>query len=179
MRPIDCVNCVDFPCSGVNKEAYRIPNVEIEPEKIRAIMLSEATPKDSKDPQTSMKFFIEKKDGTKIGVLNTFSAGNLLEIGFTLIPSERGKGYCTEAVTILVDCLFLSRNLIRIQATTDLRNMASHRVLEKIGFKREGIVRKSMFIHGELRDLLLHSILREEWKEPRILTRQPSKKQIP
>jgi len=50
VRPIDSVNCVDFPCSDVNKEAYRIPNVEIEPEKIRAIMLSEATPKDSKDP---------------------------------------------------------------------------------------------------------------------------------
>jgi RimJ/RimL family protein N-acetyltransferase len=93
------------------------------------------------------------------------------EIGFALIPSERGKGYGTEAVTIFVDYLFLSRDLIRIQATTDLRNMASQRTLEKVGFKREGIVRKSMFIHGEWRDLLLHSILREEWKEPKILTK--------
>ena len=126
-------------------------------------------------PQENMKFFVEKKDGTKIGVVNTFSTGNQLEIGFALIPAERGKGNCTEAVTILVDYLFLSRDLVRIQATSDLRNTASQRVLEKVGFKKEGTVRKSIFIHGEWRNLYLYSILREEWKKPKILLRQPSK----
>jgi RimJ/RimL family protein N-acetyltransferase len=122
-------------------------------------------------PPERKRFFIEKKDGTKIGVVGVFPVGDLWEIGFTLIPSERGKGYGTEAVTIFVDYLFLSRDLVRIQAQADLRNTASQRVLEKVGFKREGIVRKSMFIHGEWKDLQLYSILREEWKEPRILTR--------
>jgi RimJ/RimL family protein N-acetyltransferase len=117
------------------------------------------------------RFFIEKKDGAKIGVVNTFPVGDLLEIGFTLIPSERGKGYGLEAVVILVDYLFLARDLVRIQATTDLRNVASQKVLEKAGFTREGVVRKSMFLRGEWRDLLLYSILREEWKEPKILTK--------
>jgi ribosomal-protein-alanine N-acetyltransferase len=121
------------------------------------------------------RFFVEKKDGTKIGVIGVFPVGDLWEIGFTLIPSERGKGYGTEAVTMMVDYLFLSRNLVRIQATTDLRNTASQSLLEKIGFKREGVVRKAMFIHGEWRDLLLFSILREEWKEPKILTRTGEK----
>ena len=122
-------------------------------------------------PPEKRRFFIEKKDGTKIGVVNTFPVGELLEIGFTLIASQRGKGYGTEAVTILVDYLFLSRDIVRIQATTDLRNIASQRVLEKVGFKKEGVVRKSMFIHGDWRDLLLYSILREEWTEPKILTK--------
>jgi RimJ/RimL family protein N-acetyltransferase len=117
------------------------------------------------------RFFVEKKDGTKIGVIGVFPVGDLWEIGFTLIPSERGKGYCTEAVTIVVDYLFLSRDLVRLQATTDLRNVASQRLLEKVGFNKEGVVRKSMFIHGEWRDLLLYSILREEWKKPKILTK--------
>jgi RimJ/RimL family protein N-acetyltransferase len=126
-------------------------------------------------PPEKKKFFIEKKDGTKIGVVNTFPVAELLEIGFTLIPSERGKGYGTEAVTILIDYLFLSKDLVRIQAYTDPRNAASQRVLDKVGFKKEGIVRKSMFIHGEWRDLLLYSILREEWKEPKILTRNEKK----
>jgi RimJ/RimL family protein N-acetyltransferase len=121
------------------------------------------------------RFFIEKKDGTKIGVVNTFPAGDLLEIGFTLIPSERGKGYGPEAVVILVDYLFLARDLVRVQATTDLRNVASQKVLEKAGFTREGVVRKSMFLRGQWRDLLLYSILREEWKEPKILTRTEKK----
>ncbi len=122
-------------------------------------------------PPEKKKFFIEKKNGTKIGVVNTLPVGELLEIGFTLIPSERGKGYGTEAVTFLTDYLFLSKDLVRVQAYTDPRNMLSQRVLEKVGFKKEGAVRRSMFIHGEWRDLLLYSILREEWKEPKILTR--------
>ncbi len=124
-------------------------------------------------PPERKRFFVEKKDGTKIGVVGAFPVGDLWEIGFTLIPSERGKGYGTGAVTIFVDYLFLSRDLIRIQATTDLRNIASQRTLETVGFKREGTVRKSMFIRGKWRDLLLHSVLREEWKEPKILTKTP------
>jgi RimJ/RimL family protein N-acetyltransferase len=126
-------------------------------------------------PSERKRFFVEKKDGTKIGVVGVFPVGDLWEIGFALIPSERGKGYGTEAVTIFVDYLFLSRDLVRIQAMTDLRNTPSQRILETVGFKREGIVRKSMFIHGEWKDLQLYSILREEWKEPKILTRTEKK----
>jgi RimJ/RimL family protein N-acetyltransferase len=119
-------------------------------------------------------FIIEKKDGTKIGFIAHFHvlhpAGKQLEIGYTLIPVERGKGYCAEAIQIMLDFLFLSRETMRIQATTDTRNLASQKVLEKTGFKKEGTLRKCMFLRGELRDAYLYSILREEWKEPRILT---------
>jgi RimJ/RimL family protein N-acetyltransferase len=71
----------------------------------------------------------------------------------------------------MVDYLFLSRDLVRIQATTDLRNKASQSLLEKIGFKREGTLRKSYFVRGVWTDCYLYSILREEWKEPKILTK--------
>jgi len=120
-------------------------------------------------------FIIEKKDGSKIGFVSHFHvlhvAGKLLEIGYSLVPSERGKGYCTEAVRIMIDYLFLSRDTMRIQACTDTRNLASQKVLEKAGFKKEGTMRKYLFIRGELRDAFLYSILREEWKEPKVLTR--------
>jgi uracil-DNA glycosylase len=43
------LKCSDFPCSDVNKEAYTIPDVDIEPEKIRAIMISEAPPENAGD----------------------------------------------------------------------------------------------------------------------------------
>ncbi len=49
------------------------------------------------------------------------------------------------------------------------------KVLEKTGFKKEGIVRKSLFARGEWRDMFLYSILREEWKEPRKLARTEKK----
>jgi RimJ/RimL family protein N-acetyltransferase len=86
-----------------------------------------------------------------------------------LLPGERGKGYCTEAVQLMVDYLFLSMDASRVQASISIRNKASERVLEKTGFTREGTIRKTA--RGERRDAYLYSILREEWKEPKILTR--------
>ena len=44
MRLCKCVKCADFPCSDVNKDRYSVPDIEIEPEKTRAIMISEAPP---------------------------------------------------------------------------------------------------------------------------------------
>jgi len=120
-------------------------------------------------PPDTKVFFIEKKDGTKIGSISHFLEGSLLEIGYILTSGERGKGYCTEAVQIMVDYLFLSKETLRIQAKTDPRNVASQRVLEKVGFKKEGTLRKSLFLKGKWADLSVYSILREEWKEPRII----------
>jgi RimJ/RimL family protein N-acetyltransferase len=93
-----------------------------------------------------------------------------LEIGHVLIPSERGKGYGTEAVNIIVDYLFLSKEIVRIQAITDVSNLTSQKVLQKSGFRKEGTIRKSTFIRGEWRDGCVYSILREEWKKPGALS---------
>ena len=131
------------------------------------------------NPHEEKSFIIEKKDGSKIGFITHFYvlhvAGRQLEIGYSLVPSERGKGYGTEATQLMVDYLFLSKDTIRIQAQTDLRNVASHKLLEKVGFKKEGTLRKSFFMRGEWRDSYIYSILREEWKEPKILTRTEKK----
>jgi ribosomal-protein-alanine N-acetyltransferase len=126
-------------------------------------------------PHERKSFIIEKKDGSKIGFITHFyvlhPASRQLEIGYSLVPTERGNGYCTEATRLMVDYLFLSKDTMRIQAQTDPGNIASHKVLEKAGFKKEGTLRKSFFTRGELRDCYIYSILREEWKEPKILTR--------
>jgi RimJ/RimL family protein N-acetyltransferase len=116
-------------------------------------------------------FIVETKDGTPVGQIMYAPEGSHLRIGYIIHQSERGKGYCTEAVRILVDYLFLSKNIVRIQSQTDPRNIASQRVLEKAGFTKEGVIRKATFIRGKWRDGVLFSILREEWKEPKILTK--------
>jgi RimJ/RimL family protein N-acetyltransferase len=115
-------------------------------------------------------FFIEKKDGTKIGLIAHFVAHGTV-IGYAVLPNERRKGYGSEAIEIIVDYLFLTKNIVRIQAETHPENIASQRVLEKAGFKKEGIIRKSFFSRGVWRDTAMFSIIREEWKEPKILTR--------
>jgi len=127
------------------------------------------------NPHEEKSFIIEKKDGSKIGFIGHFYvlhvAGKQLEIGYSLVPSERGKGYCTEATQLMVDYLFLSKDTMRIQAQTDPRNVASNKLLEKVGFKKEGTLRKSFFMRGEWVDSYIYSILREEWKQPKILTK--------
>jgi len=126
--------------------------------------------------QFEMKLFIiEKKDGTKIGYINHYHILHpdrwFHEIGYALISSERNKGYCSEAAKLMVDYLFLSEDIDRIQAQTDTRNVGSQKVLERTGFKKEGRIRKAFFTTGRNRDYYLYSILREEWKKPKILTK--------
>ena len=117
------------------------------------------------------RFVIEKKEGTKIGFTAHYlvQPTRLMEIGYGIIPRERGKGHGTEAVQIMVDYLFLSKDIPRIQAVTNVGNKASQRVLEKAGFKNEGTLREVGYVRGERTDANVYSILREEWKEPKIL----------
>ncbi len=119
------------------------------------------------------QFMIEKKNGTEIGIIIYFLVQGgpyrLLEIGYYMIMSERKHGYCTEAVQIFIDYLFLSQTIERIQATTDSRNATSQRVLQKAGFSKEGIMRRALFMKGEYVNITLFSILREDWKEKKIL----------
>jgi len=118
------------------------------------------------------KFIIQKKDGTRIGEIRHFLdlPHRIMEIAGWLMPSERKKGYAIEATQLMVDYLFLSKAIARVQAIADVRNIASQRVLERAGFQREGTMRDESYDRGEWRDYYLYSILRREWNEPRILT---------
>ena len=115
-------------------------------------------------------YFVETKDGAKVGYIVNFKSGDCTGIGYLFLPDERRKGYGTEAVQMMVDYLFLHRDIIRIQAETHPDNAGSQRVLQKAGFRKEGIIRKSFFSRGMYRDTALWSILRDEWKKPKILS---------
>jgi RimJ/RimL family protein N-acetyltransferase len=118
-----------------------------------------------------IRFVVEKKDGTKVGIIAHYLVlpSKRMEIGYDLILNERGKGYGTEAVQIIVDHLFLTKGIVRIQAVTNVENTPSQRVLEKAGFVREGTLRKVGRVGQEWTDAYIYSILKEEWKEPKIL----------
>ena len=61
--------------------------------------------------------------------------------------------------------------IVRVQAETHPANAASQRVLEKAGFRKEGIIRQSFFSRGVYRNTVLWSILRHEWEAPKVLPR--------
>jgi RimJ/RimL family protein N-acetyltransferase len=88
-----------------------------------------------------------------------------LEIGYHLFNVDsRNKGLMTESLALLVQYLFTSKKINRLQLTVMLPNIASRRVAEKCGFKLEGIARGAIFHKGKNHDLQMYSILREEVK---------------
>jgi RimJ/RimL family protein N-acetyltransferase len=84
------------------------------------------------------------------------------EIGISLFPAHRGKGYGTTAQRLLVRYLFENTTAYRIQALTDADNVAEQRALEKAGFTREGRLRGYAFRAGAHRDEFLYAITRPE-----------------
>lgn len=120
-------------------------------------------------------FLVQKKDGSTVGwAAHYVSAPNFgwIEIGYAIEPSERKKGYGTETVRLLVDYLFLTSEIERVQAVVDARNSPSRRVLEKAGFRHEGVLRSALWdSEGRWADGDLFGILRKDWKRPSVLTR--------
>ncbi|MEV4316308.1 GNAT family protein [Actinocrispum sp. NPDC049592] len=106
-------------------------------------------------------------DGSLIGDIGVGTHQNLMqaEIGFTLAPPYQGKGYATEAVCRVVEHLFTDRGLHRLSAGCDGRNDASARLLERVGFRREGLQRQHTWIKGEWTDDLLFGLLASDYAE--------------
>ena len=96
------------------------------------------------------------------------------EIGFTLAPAHQGRGYATEAVRGVLDHLFRVRGLHKVSAEADARNHASARLLDRVGFRREGLRRSHTWIKGEWTDDLLFGLLAAEWPGGEQAANQPS-----
>ncbi|GAA2046960.1 GNAT family protein [Catenulispora yoronensis] len=90
-----------------------------------------------------------------------------INIGIGLIPAGRGKGYGTEAQRLLVDYLFNCTTVYRIEAGTDVENIAEQRSLEKAGMLREGIMRGCHFREGKYNDMVLYAVTRADFEAAR------------
>lgn len=87
------------------------------------------------------------------------------EIGFGIPEvSARGKGFAKEAAGCLVSYLLSGYPVARVAAFTDVENLPAQRVLEGLGFRREGVLRRASFRDGQWRDLTVYGLLREDWK---------------
>ena len=83
-------------------------------------------------------------------------------VGISLIPEARGQGYGTEAQAQLAAYLFDTTAVNRVEAQTDVENVAEQRSLEKAGFIREGVVRGAQFRAGAYHDLVTYSRVRAD-----------------
>lgn len=85
------------------------------------------------------------------------------EIGFALAPSNWGQGMMTKVLPALIEFAFTRLQLHRISADVDPRNIASIKLLERLGFEREGLLRQRYFHLGEIQDAMILGLLRQDW----------------
>jgi RimJ/RimL family protein N-acetyltransferase len=90
------------------------------------------------------------------------------EIGFTLAAGCQGMGYATEAIIRLLDYVFHNLGKHRVIAVTDAENQRAARVLERIGFRREGHFLQNAWLKGNWGDEYSYALLREEWLRRRV-----------
>jgi RimJ/RimL family protein N-acetyltransferase len=90
------------------------------------------------------------------------SASYSLNIGTRLLPAFRGRGLGTVGKILVATYLFETTTFERLQAETDVTNIAAQRSLAKAGFTREGIARHAQFRKGAYHDMVVYSRLRDD-----------------
>jgi ribosomal-protein-alanine N-acetyltransferase len=94
-------------------------------------------------------------------------------LGYWIGAPYWNKGFATEAARAVVNFGFSRTQLHRIVAQRFVENAASARVLEKLGFVQEGVLRQEIYKDGRFRDLVTYGLLREEWARGRKTNRLP------
>ncbi|MBP1962640.1 GNAT family N-acetyltransferase [Paenibacillus aceris] len=84
-------------------------------------------------------------------------------LGYCLDQKHNGKGYMTEAIDLILNFAFKEAGLHRVEAGVLPSNQGSIRVLEKAGFKKEGLAKKLLEINGKREDHLMFAILDEDF----------------
>jgi len=85
------------------------------------------------------------------------------EVGFVFHPAHQGRGYATEATHPLLAFAFGPLGLHRVSGRTEVRNIASVRVLEKLGMRREAHFVENEWVKGEWQSELVYALLASEW----------------
>lgn len=84
------------------------------------------------------------------------------EVGYWMKREARGRGLATRALGLVSHWALGERRLARFQLRADVENVASQRVAEKAGFVREGVLRSSLELKGERRDVIMYSLVPED-----------------
>ncbi len=167
LRPLDKEQDANLACQWINTEEMRqfighgaFPT-SLEAEK------AWFDEKPEKFPQRVRLAIVLKKNDRLIGSIAISdinwvdrSAGTGTLVGQ---KQDRGRGYGTEAKELLLRYAFQTLGLNRVESKVLAYNQASLRYAEKCGYRREGILRQAIYKNGQYHDLIIHSVLREEW----------------
>jgi RimJ/RimL family protein N-acetyltransferase len=107
-----------------------------------------------------------RSDGALIGTCTLFAfhtASRRAEVGYALGRPYWGAGYMVEALTALITYAFGALDLHRLEADIDPRNTASARLLERLGFQKEGHLRERWIVNDEISDTAWYGLLCRQW----------------
>ncbi len=116
---------------------------------------------------------VERPDGTRVGTVSWIQVPHGPNrrslawcIGITIHPLHRGQHLAASAQRALADDLFRRSDANRVEAETDVDNVAERRSLERAGFIEDGIARAANWRRGGWHDMVVYSRLRSEAEPP-------------
>ena len=117
------------------------------------------------EQETRFPYMITLKENSEvIGMIEPRIEGSKVGIGYVAARTHWGKGYVPEATRSIIEWAFQQPSIYRVYATTDVENVASQRVLEKVGMQCEGVLRKYI-VHPNIsdvpRDSYMYAILKQ------------------
>jgi [ribosomal protein S5]-alanine N-acetyltransferase len=124
------------------------------------------------DEDSAVRLFLFRLDrpAAVVGAINFTQvfrgAFHSCVVGYTLDEKHQGQGLMGEALQAAIAFMFGPRNLHRIGANTLPENTRSQRLLERLGFQRDGLARDYLFINGRWRDHVLNSLINPHWRSP-------------
>ena len=123
---------------------------------------------DSHQGETTRYDAVIEADGVPVGTIGLLSidrknskAEYYIAMGET---SYKGKGVAKEASKLILAYGFEELGLNRIYLFTEVDNIAAQKLFERVGFKREGILKQDVYSHGAFADRIAYGCLKEEWK---------------
>lgn len=114
----------------------------------------------------NIRLVIADADDQVIGDITTHDCDprvGTFSYGISIVATHRGKGYATEALALLLRYMFRERRYQKATVSIYAFNTASIALHERLGFSREGQLRRMTFSRGEYHDQLIYGLLREEW----------------
>ena len=122
-------------------------------------------------PETECFLICRRTDGAIVGILSLsqifYGPLQSAYLGYGLGAGETGKGYAREAVKLVLRFAFLELKLHRVEANIQPENLPSIRLVQKLGFSKEGYSPRYLKIGGRWRDHERWAIIKENWKPGR------------
>jgi [ribosomal protein S5]-alanine N-acetyltransferase len=153
--------------SNPNVTRYTLFETHQSLDDTRAFLRDRVWPAYAEKHASPLAICFKNRPDRLIGAIGCFWASRpnkTMELGYVIAEEFWGRGIVAEAAKALLDNTFATyHDVVRIQAHCMAENLASARVMQKIGMKFEGTLRQAVFRRGKSWDMLMYSALRHEW----------------